>query len=116
MPKLSQAAPAIATPSPSVAPDAITAIEVSRAVFGEHPDDVISPLNTASEALFWLEELFGVIQEEADKNEPRLYRIKRLADMGKYLAFDMGNYVDGRHGDFRDAIHALLPTEKGGAQ
>lgn len=113
MPKPSLAVPAVATPSSSVAPDAIAAIEVSRAVFGEHPDDVISPLNTASEALFWLEELFGVIQEEAEKDNPRTYRIKLLADMGKYVALDMGNYVDCRHRDFRDAIQAC---EKGGAQ
>lgn len=95
------------------APDAITAIETARAVFGEHPDDVISPLNTASEALFWLEELFGVIQEEAERENPRTCRIKRLADMGKYLAFDMGNYVDCRHGEFKEAIQA---SQEGGAQ
>jgi hypothetical protein len=90
----------------TTAPDALTVIEVSRAVFGEHPDDVISPLNTASEALFWLEELFGVIHEEAEKDNSRTYRIKRLADLGKYLAGDMGNYVDGRHGEFKEAIQA----------
>lgn len=97
----------------TTAPDAITAIEVSRAVFGEHPEDVISPLDTASDALFWLNELFGVIQEEADSNTPRTYRIKRLADMGMYVANDIGNYVDCRHEEFRNAIKAC---QEGGAQ
>lgn len=94
-------------------PDAIAAIEATREVFGAHPEDVISPLDTAADAFEWLEELFSVIEEEAKKGKPFSVRIQRLAAAGKYLAMDLGGYVGARYEQFRDSIQA---AGKGGAQ
>lgn len=68
-------------------------IETIRRLFGESPEDVISPINCASDALLQLVEIFNTIRDEA-LNERNGYRIKYLAAAGSYIAHDMSNYTD----------------------
>lgn len=70
-----------------------------------HPEDVISPIRIAADALGWLEEVLKTIEAEAGSNA----RIKRLARMGAYLAADMSNLADCAYEDMLEAI------KKGGA-
>ena len=83
--------------------NATPAVETCRALFGEHPEDVISPIKSASDALGWLEELFNTIKNEA-LTERNGYRIKHLAEMGAYLAFDMSNYAGCQHETMVDRL------------
>lgn len=69
------------------------------------PDDVIYPIRTAADTLYWLEQVFNTIAADPAANE----RIKRMADMGSYLAGDIANLVDAEF----DKMHAAM--KKGGA-
>ena len=71
-------------------------VEACRSLFGEHPEDVIAPINSASDTLYWLEEIFKTISREA-LNERNGYRIKHLAEAGAYLAFDIANFAGCQH-------------------
>ena len=73
-----------------------TDVEACRHLFGEHPENVISPIKSAADALSWLEELFKTIEREA-LNERNGYRIKHLAEAGAYLAFDIANFAGCQH-------------------
>lgn len=81
-------------------------IEACRNLFGEHPEDVISPINSASDTLLQLVEIFNTISSEALK-ERNGYRIKYLAEAGSHLAHDMGNYTDCVYGTMIDRLRAL---------
>lgn len=61
-----------------------------KKLFGEYPEDVIAPIKSAADGLAQLEEIFITIAREAtdDRNGCRM---KRLAEAGAYLAFDIGN-------------------------
>jgi hypothetical protein len=87
-------------------------VEACRNLFGEHPEDVISPINSAAEALSWLEELFLTIAREA-LVERNGCRIKYLAEMGAYLASDIGNYAGCRHETMIDRLRnaGVVPAE-----
>ena len=90
-----------------------TAIAAVKSVFGEHPEDVISPIKSAADALSWLEELFRTIEREA-LNERNDYRIKHLSEMGAYLALDMGNYAGCQHETMTDRLrNAGVVSAKG---
>lgn len=65
-------------------------------LFGDHPEDVIEPINSAEDALGQLMEIFHTIINEASGNIECL-RIKRLAEVGAYLAFDFANYTGSRY-------------------
>lgn len=66
--------------------------------FGEHPEDVISPIKSAADLCHWLDEIFKTIKEEAESNGPvSHFRIKHLANAGAYLAFDYSNYLGCHH-------------------
>ncbi len=71
-------------------------IDPVKNLFGQHPLDVISPINSASESLLQLAELFKTISKEA-LIERNGYRIKRLAEAGAHIADDMSNYTDCVH-------------------
>jgi hypothetical protein len=72
-------------------------VENTKALFGKHPVDVISPIRSAAEVLGWLEEIFQVISREAEAARMNTVRVKSLADAGAYLASDFGNYVGVEH-------------------
>lgn len=72
-----------------------------KRIFGvEHPLDVITPLDTTSKGLFWLESLFEAIAADTGAS----LHIKRLASMGAYLACDHANYADAQHEQMRNAV------------
>lgn len=94
------------------APAPVTSVEACRSLFGEHPEDLISPIHSAADALSWLEEILNTIAREALDGRNG-YRIKHLAEAGAYLALDMGNYAGHFHetviARLRDA--GVVPTE-----
>lgn len=67
-------------------------VEIVKELFGEHPEDVISPIKSAADTLGWLEEVFITIKNEA-LIERNGCRIRQLAEAGAYLAMDMSNYA-----------------------
>lgn len=76
----------------------ISKVNTVKDLFGAHPVDVISPIDSGSDALAQLAELFTVIKEAvAESNETR---VRLLADLGVYVASDIANYLDCAHGDF----------------
>ena len=79
------------------------AVETVKELFGAHPEDLISPIKSASDALIWLEEIFSTIQKEA-LNERNGYRIRNLAQAGAYLASDMGNHVGCLHENYFERL------------
>lgn len=87
-------------------------VDACRNIFGEHPEDVISPIKSAADALSWLEELFRTIASEA-LDERNGYRIKHLAEMGAYLALDVGGYADHQHETMIDRLRnaGVIPAE-----
>ena len=89
-------------------------VEACRSLFGEHPEDVISPINSAAEALMWLEEILRTIIREA-LDEHNGYRIKRLAEAGAYLALDMGNYAECQHETMIDRLRTAGVVSAKGA-
>lgn len=78
--------------------------EIVKNLFGDHPEDVIGPIQSAAEALSWLEEIFRTIVAEVRIDSPSGYRIKRLAEAGAYLALDMGDYVSHSHETYLDRL------------
>lgn len=44
---------------------ALEQVAIVKELFDAHPEDVISPINSAAEALTWLEEIFATIKKEA---------------------------------------------------
>lgn len=87
--------------APQALPNAFDAV---HSVFGQHPDDVISPLETSVEVFGWLEGLTGVIKEESNKDHPNLFRIRELANIAAYLTQYFANYVDCCHEDMKTAL------------
>lgn len=68
--------------------------EACRELFGAHPEDVLIPIKTAEDALGWLEEILNTIVRIAvESRAPCSPRIQALAEAGRYLAMDMGNFV-----------------------
>lgn len=89
------------------------AIELCEELFGEHPEDVISPINGAHDTLIWLEEIFKTISSEA-LIAGNGYRIKRLAEAGAHLAFDMANSVGCHHETMIDRLRNAGVIPAGG--
>lgn len=80
-------------------------VETVKALFGDHPEDVISPIKSAADALDWLKEIFQTIAVDAfDPNAH--YRIERLAKAGAHLAVDIGEYAGRSHEDYLDRLIA----------
>lgn len=76
-------------------------------VFGRGPDDVLSPMNTATEVLDWLMELFILTGQLAKEDKPgNCQRIAKITELGKYLACDFSNYVGYEKEQMEDALSA----------
>lgn len=71
-------------------PDAFTAL------FGEDPEGFLIALNSASDALSWLEEIFKTIRDEADRPCNSI-RLKQMASLGAHIAADFANETDSVH-------------------
>lgn len=76
--------------------------EICKALFGEYPEDVITPIKSASEVFGWVEELFTIIARESNDGG----RVKRMAEMGAYLAADWGNAACCQHETLADNLRA----------
>lgn len=61
--------------------------DACKALFGRGVEDVIQPMYSAAQTFDWLEAVFRVIKDEAEKQNS--YRIRTLADMAAYIAGDM---------------------------
>ncbi|MHB1359467.1 MAG: hypothetical protein ACYCWC_07780 [Rhodocyclaceae bacterium] len=77
-------------------PTSTTSVDACRRLFGEHPEDVIAPINCAADALAWLEEILKTISRDT-LVAGNGYRIKLLADAGAYLALEIGNFAGCQH-------------------
>lgn len=86
----------------AVAPESAL-IDACKNAFGDHPEDIISLIKSTADTLSWLEELFKTIEREA-LNERNGYRIKHLAEMGAYLAFDIANFAGSEYEKMHDAL------------
>ena len=87
---------------PNTTTPASEAVQIARSIikhaYGEHPQDVISPIKDTADALFWLDELLAMILELSASDTPRhRTRIKVLAEVGRHVAGDMSNYADSIH-------------------
>lgn len=87
--------------------------EASCQLFGEHPEDVISPIDSAAEAISWLEEIFSVIKQQDESGQASLLQVKRLADAGAYIAINMGGYVESRYRDMSERLEMANSTNGG---
>ncbi len=69
-------------------------VESSRQLFGRHPEDVISVVETAVSICSQLEAILVAIKKEVSKSDGCLVRAEHLIEAGEYLASDIGNYLD----------------------
>lgn len=67
-----------------------------KALFGEDPEGFLIALNSASDALSWLEEIFKTIRDEVDRPCNSI-RLKQMAELGAYIAADFANVADCVH-------------------
>lgn len=75
----------------------------AKDLFGAHPDDVIGVINSAAEALGWLEEIFIIIKKEAEDVRNR-GRVEKLAALGAYIALDFSNYAGCQYEEYRERL------------
>lgn len=88
-----------------------TPIEVCRVIFGEHPEDVIYPIEYASEVFGQLESIFSSIGDAAlDPN--KIGRIKGLAEAGRYIAADIAEYANIRHEEMASKMSQVIGGKK----
>lgn len=80
-------------------------IQALKAVFGNHPADVLSPMRNGVDVLGWLEVLFTVIKKET-VDGCNILRIYKLAEMGAYVASDTSNSLDCMREDYQDKLEA----------
>lgn len=80
-------------------------VAIVKDLFGDYPEDVISPIKSVADALSWLEEIFTTIKNEALEGRNG-YRIKQLAEAGAYLAADMGNYACSKHESYLERLQS----------
>jgi hypothetical protein len=71
-------------------------MEAAERLFGEQPEDVISPIKGASDAFAWLHEIFTTIRNESQIPQNSL-RIRTLAEAGRYIASEFSNYTGQAH-------------------
>lgn len=72
-------------------------------LLGERPADVIETINSAAEALGWLEEIFIIIKDDAADDRKRC-RVEKMAAVGAYIAFDYANYAGCQYEEYREQL------------
>ena len=92
-------------PKSKTSTDPKVTIETCHKLFGEHPEDVIAPINGASDALLWLAEILKTISSEALDGCNGI-RIKYLAEAGAHLAADIANNLDCQYEAMREHLRA----------
>ena len=88
----------------SVATLPASTIDLGRKLFGEHPEDVIAPIQTGMQRLYQLGSLFGAIKAAVTAGGAELARIELLAELGQEVAFDSANFLDCRHEELETAL------------
>jgi len=73
-------------------------VAASKEAFGAHPEDVIVPIDCASDVLGWLHEIFVSIERESEGGTFSL-RIRKLAAAGAFITNFHEDYLDCQHGD-----------------
>lgn len=81
-------------------------VESVKALFGEHPDDVLGDLDHGSDRFYQLAALFQAIAAESGPNSTA----RKLAQIGKYVADDAANFLDAQREGYVDA---LIKASKG---
>ncbi len=81
-------------------------VEIVKELFGDYPEDVIIPIKGAADALGWLEEVFITIDKEA-LDARNGCRIKKLAELGAYLAGNMADYAGCAHETYIDRLKTV---------
>jgi hypothetical protein len=110
------------TPGASAPVTTSSPIETCRAVFGECPEDILSIVQTANDALEWFSYLFYEIEklsrfewsDESASLMESLSTIKMLSGMGNYISSDIGEYVGCEAGKMAECLKAA-EARKGGA-
>lgn len=77
------------------------AIDASRKLFDEHPDDVVATVKFGSEKLYELSGLFEAIGKSSEDT-----MIQRLSAIGAYVADDAANFMDVRQEQYGNALSA----------
>ena len=76
-------------------------------VFGDHPTNVIAHIQYGAEALDWMESIFHGIEKQHD-NEGSGSHIKKLAGLGKYVAFDISNTLGCQYEEYSEKLEAAI--------
>lgn len=71
--------------------------ETIKDAFGKYPEDVLTPISSASDVFYWLEAIVGAIRTEAKLQNPNSITIGHLADAAHYLASDFANLYACQH-------------------
>ncbi|MEY4593012.1 MAG: hypothetical protein RIR18_1907 [Pseudomonadota bacterium] len=74
-------------------------VQAVKDLLGACPEGALYGYKTGSDALGWLEEIFKTIQQDA-MDEIKSYRVKRLAELGAYVAGDLSNSLHQEHGGY----------------
>ncbi|GHT81377.1 hypothetical protein AGMMS49960_17670 [Betaproteobacteria bacterium] len=77
-------------------------VQAFRDVFGETPENVLSPTRQAIEVLEWLRAIFYAIDRLNDDDA-----IRHLANVGKYIADDCGNSIGCQHEEMAGKVKRL---------
>ena len=81
--------------------------QTMKNVFGDSPTDVINHIQYGAEALDWLESIFHAIEELHDK-EGSSRHVKKLASLGKYVAYDMSNTLGCQYEEYSEKLEAAI--------
>jgi hypothetical protein len=111
------------TQTPGASAPATSPIETCHTVFGQYPEDVLSIVRTADEALGWLNYLFHEIKklskfersDDAANLCVRLLDIKKLSGMGRYVSCDIGEYIEREAENMAEHLKAFEAREGGEA-
>ena len=76
-------------------------------VFGDIPTNVIAHIKYGVEALDWMESIFHAIEKLHD-NAGSGSHIKRLASLGKYVAFDISNTLGCQYEEYSEKLEAAI--------
>lgn len=84
--------------------------ETTKALFGQFPADVITPIRWAEETLDRLEAIFHVIELLHEKGGQES-RILHLVKLGSYVASDMSNCIGYEYESRDEELQKALAAE-----
>ena len=92
-------------------PKATPSHSLPETFLGKEPGEIVNLIKTGTDTLGQLEWLFSEIKKRSSRDSQgnpaiHLLNIHRIAEIGCYLALDIGNFLDCEHGVLRDALKA----------